>query len=302
MKKALLQLHTAVFLAGFTAILGKLILLNEGLLVWYRMLITFIIVLVILYFKKQLHRVSFFNVLKILGVGGVVGLHWLAFYGSVKYANVSVALVCFSAMGFFTAVFEPLILRRRVSMAELLLGLLTIAGIYIIFDFHPQYKVGIAFGILSALAGALFSIFNKQIIAHFTSQTVMLYEMAGGVLTLSILLPLYLHYFPASYYLPTPADWAWLIILALFCTVISFNLQLQALQKVSAFTVNLSYNMEPVYGIILAFIFYNEYKALNFYFYIGVALILLAVVLQTIRVYAQNKAQNEGQGKGLLTK
>src|SRR3954462_7720712 len=150
MKKALIQLHIAVFLAGFTAILGKLIRLNEGLLVWYRLLITVVTLVILLYFKKKLVRISLRDALKFLGVGTIVAIHWVSFYGSVKYANVSVALVCFSATGFFTALLEPLILRKRFVAIEVVLGVLAILGIYIIFDFHPQYKLGIAFGIICA--------------------------------------------------------------------------------------------------------------------------------------------------------
>ena len=129
MKKAIIQLHIAVFLAGFTAILGKLIMLNEGLLVWYRLLITVVTLGVILFFRKQLVRIPFKEVLKIFGVGVIVAIHWVTFYGSVKYANVSVALVCFSATGFFTAFFEPIILKRRIHVTEVLLGLLALAEI-----------------------------------------------------------------------------------------------------------------------------------------------------------------------------
>jgi drug/metabolite transporter (DMT)-like permease len=289
MKKALLQLHTAVFLAGFTAILGKLITLNEALLVWYRLLITVATLMVIVHFKKQWVKVSGKDALKFLGVGTIIALHWVTFYGSVKYANVSVALVCFSATGFFTALLEPLILKRRLVIAEVLLGLLAIAGIYIIFDFHPQYKLGIAFGIIAALGSALFPIFNKELVNRFNPQTITLYELGGGLLALSFLVPLYVLQFPAAYYLPLATDWLWLLLLAWLCTVLSFHLQLQALKKISAFTSNLSYNLEPVYGIIMAFIFFKENKALNVQFYIGLGLILMAVVLQMLRVYGQSK-------------
>jgi drug/metabolite transporter (DMT)-like permease len=289
MKKALVQLHIAVFLAGFTAILGKLITLNEGLLVWYRLLITVVTLLIIGYFKKQLIKITLKDVAIFLGVGAIVALHWVTFYGSVKYANVSVALVCFSATGFFTALLEPFILKKRFVLFELLLGVLAIAGIYIIFNFNPQYKVGIAFGIVSAIGSALFPIFNKQLLKRHTAQTIALYEMAGGLLVLTALVPLYLTQFTATYYLPTATDWGWLLVLAWFCTVLSFNLQLSALTKISAFTANLTYNLEPVYGIIMAFIFFNENKDLNKQFYIGVGLILLAVILQMYRVYYQSK-------------
>ena len=136
MKKALIQLHIAVFLAGFTAILGKLIMLNEGLLVWFRLFITVVSLGAVLFLKKRFQKIPPKDAIKIFGVGTIVAMHWVTFYGSIKYANVSVALVCFSATGFFTAFFEPLICRRRILIVEVLLGLLAIAGIYIIFDFH----------------------------------------------------------------------------------------------------------------------------------------------------------------------
>lgn len=289
MKKAFLQLHIAVFLAGFTAILGKLILLNEALLVWYRILITVLVLGAWMLYKKQLQKLQVKGLLKIAGVGLIIALHWVTFYGSVKYANVSVALVCFSATGFFTALVEPLLLRKKMQWIELLLGLLAIAGIYIIFDFHPQYKTGILFGILSATGSALFPVFNKQLLVKFTPTTLTFYEMAGGLLFLSFLIPFYLYFFPAAYYLPSVADWGWLLILAVLCTVVSFNLQLNALKKISAFTANLTYNLEPVYGIILAFIFLGESKSLHPGFYWGLAFILLAIFLQMFIVWQQLK-------------
>jgi len=284
MKKALIQIHIAVFLAGFTAILGKLITLNEGLLVWFRLFITVLTLGAILFFRNQLLRIPGKDVLKIFGVGTIVAIHWVAFYGSVKYANVSVALVCFSATGFFTAFFEPLILRRRLSLIEVLLGLMAIAGIYIIFDFHPQYKVGIIFGIISAMGSALFPIYNKTLLLSYSPKILTLYELGGGLIALTFLVPLYLVQFPATYFLPTSTDWLWLLVLAWLCTVLSFDLQLNALKKISAFTANLTYNLEPVYGIILAFIFFKENEKLNPAFYFGVLLILLAVVLQMFRI------------------
>lgn len=290
MKKALLQLHIAVFLAGFTAILGKLITLNEGLLVWFRLLITVVTLGAILFLRKQLLKVAFKDVMKIFGVGVIVALHWVTFYGSVKYANVSVALVCFSATGFFTAFFEPLILKRRISFIEVGLGLLAITGIYIIFDFHPQYKMGIIFGIISATGSALFPIFNKKLLVRFSPRILTLYELGGGLLALTFLVPLYLTQFPATYYIPTTTDWLWLFVLAWLCTVLSFDLQLNALKKVSAFTANLTYNLEPVYGIILAFIFFKENESLHREFYFGVLLILLAVVLQMLRIAKQQRS------------
>ena len=285
MKKAFLQLHMAVFLAGFTAILGKLISLNEGLLVWYRMLITVLVLAAWMYYKKQLHLIPKKDILKIAGVGLILALHWVTFYGSVKYANVSVALVCFSATGFFTALLEPMLLRKKMVWKELALGLLAMTGIYIIFDFHPQYKTGILFGLIAALGSAMFPIMNKQLLLRFTPRTLTLYEISGGFLLLSFILPLYLHFFPATHFVPTLADTGWLLVLAVVCTILCFDLQLQALKKISAFTANLTYNLEPVYGIIMAFIFFGESKLLHPGFYWGLALILLAICLQMISEY-----------------
>ena len=284
-------MHIAVFLAGFTAILGKLITLNEGLLVWFRLLITVSTLGIMLYYQKRIKTIPWGDMLKIFGVGVIVALHWVTFYGSVKYGNVSVALVCFSATGFFTAFFEPMILRRKLSVIEIGLGMMAIAGIYIIFDFHPQYKLGIIFGILSAMGSALFPIFNKRLLVVYEPKTLTLYELGGGLLALTVLVPLYLLKFPASYYVPTATDWLWLFVLAWLCTVLSFDLQLNALKKVSAFTANLTYNLEPVYGIILAFIFFKENENLHREFYLGVLLILLAVVLQMWRISRQYRRQ-----------
>lgn len=292
MKKAFLQLHLAIFLAGFTAIFGKLILLNEGLLVWYRIFLTVIILGGIMFFQKQLQRLSFKEMFKIAGVGLVVAIHWVAFYGSVKYATISVGLVCLSASGFFTAIIEPLILKKRIVVFELFLGLLAMAGIYIIFDFHPQYKLGILFGIVSAIGSATFPILNKQLLEKYTPRTLTLYELGGGLIFLSILLPVYLQYFKASYYLPSFSDLGWLFILAGVCTVYCFDLQLNALKKISAFTANLSYNLEPLYGIILSFVIFHEASLLNKWFYIGLSFIMLAVTLQMIREWRRRKLRN----------
>jgi len=289
MKKAFIQLHIAVLFAGFTAILGRLINLNEGMLVLYRMLLSALTLAIILFFRKELIKISFKNILMLFGIGAIIALHWVTFYGSIKYSNVSVSVTCLSAIGFFTSFLEPLITRRKLDTTEVLLGLLAIAGIYLIFNFYPEYKTGIIFGILSALLACLFSIFNKKILRNFSSQIVTLYEMAGGFIALCFILPFYFRFFPPEYFLPTLSDWMWLLVLAWICTVFAFILSLNALKKISAFTVNLSYNLEPVYSIILAFIIFNENKFLGTGFYLGFSLILLAIILQMKRVWNERK-------------
>ena len=293
MKKAFIQLHIAVFLAGFTAVLGRLIVLNEALLVWYRLLITVVVLAGILYAKKEFKKIASKNIFRMAAVGGIITFHWVTFYGSIKYGNISVALVCLSAAGFFSAFIEPLLYSKKIVIAEVMLGLLAVAGIYIIFDFHPQYKLGIVYGILAALGAAIFPMFNKQLIKEFSPRTLTFYELLGGFVILSILLPFYLMATPSDYFLPTWSDLLWLIILAVVCTVLCFDLQLKALKKISPFTSNLMYNLEPLYGIVLAFVFFGEGKTFHKEFYIGVALILLAVILQMLRLlkHAKNKSQ-----------
>ncbi|HMG67516.1 MAG TPA: EamA family transporter, partial [Chitinophagaceae bacterium] len=143
MKKAFFQLHIAILLAGFTGVLGRLITLNEGLLVWYRLLISSVTMWILFSLTKKLQRISLKDILKLSGIGFLSAMHWVCFYGSIKYANISVGLICFSAVGFFTALFEPMIYRKRINGTEVLLGLIVIAGIYIIFHFDPKYKTGI---------------------------------------------------------------------------------------------------------------------------------------------------------------
>ena len=285
MKKAFIQLHIAVLLAGLTGILGKLISLNEGLLVWYRLLLTAPSLWLLALIRGQDIRIGRRDLWRIFGIGGIAALHWVAFYGSIKYSNVSVSLLCFSAIGFFTALIEPLIMRHKVDVVELLLGLLVIAGICLIFQVNPHFKTGIVIGLVSALLGSLFPVLNKRILRRVSSENVTLYELTGGLLVLTMLMPVYLWLFPAPSLLPSPSDWGWLLILSWACTVLAFNLSMSALQKISAFTVNLSYNLEPVYGILLAFLLFREDKYLNGGFYIGFFLILLSIVLQTLRLW-----------------
>ena len=289
MKKAFFQLHLAVLLAGFTAILGKLINLNEGILVLYRMLLSAGLLGLILLYKKEFARISFLNIIKFFGVGAIVAMHWVTFYGSIKYSNVSVSVTCLSAIGFFTSFFEPAIKKRRIDVMEIALGLLAIAGIYLIFNFYPEYKVGIIFGLISAMLASIFPIYNKSLLENFSSKMVTFYEMSGGFISLCIIIPVYLNFFPAEYFIPTFSDWMWLLILAIFCTVFSFILQLNALKFISAFTANLTYNLEPVYSIILAFIIFRENKFLGKGFYFGFALILLAIILQMMREWNHRK-------------
>ena len=294
MKKAFIQLHIAVFLAGFTGILGRLISLNEGMIVWYRLLITTVTMWILFGFANKIYRIPATDILKITVVGLIAALHWITFYGSIKYANVSVALVCFSAAGFFTSIFEPLILRTKFDVAENFLGLLTLEGIYIIFHFDTRYKTGIIVGLISALLGALFPILNRQFLQRINVETMLAWQQTGGLVWISLLLPFYLLRFPVEHFLPGPEDTMWLLVLSWLCSVVAFQFSSYALKRLSAFTVNLSFSLEPVYGILLAFIVFNENKLLSKWFYIGFAIIAAAIVLHAMLLLKQEQKSLTG--------
>ena len=289
MKKAFLQLHLAVFLAGFTGILGRLITLNEGLLVWYRLMFSSATMWLLYLLMKRIQRISAIDMVRITGIGFMAAMHWVTFYGAIKYANVSVALVCFSSVGFFTALFEPLVLKRRLDKTELLLGIFVMLGIYIIFQFDSAYKTGIIVGLISAMLGSLFPIFNKILLQRVNVETLMTFELTGGFLMLSALLPFYLRYFPTPAFWPDWQNFLWLLVLSWICSVWAFRLSASALKKLSAFTVNLTYNLEPLYGIILAFVVYHENKYLSQWFYIGFALILLVLFAHILLLRKQER-------------
>lgn len=288
MKTALLQLHIAVFLWGFTGVLGKTIQLNEGLLVWYRLLFTIFFLLIIAFFKNQSFTIPVKKLLQLAGIGSIVALHWVLFYGSIKYSNVSIALTCLASSGVMTAFLEPLFCKKKLRYIEVLLGSIALLAIYLIFHFDVHFRTGIILGLLSALASVTFSILNKQVVAHTAPNTIMLYELSGGLLFLTLLMPSYLRITHSSFILPNATDAFWLVVLSVVCTVWAMQLSLQALKHISAFTQNLTLNLEPVYGIILAFIIYKENKQLSPNFYIGLVLIIATVALQSVYLVKSN--------------
>ena len=294
MKRAFLQLHIAVFLAGFTGVLGRLITLNEAVLVWYRMMIACFVLWGSLFFQKRKPAASQKLFIQASTIGFLLALHWVTFYAGIKVSNVSTALVCLSSMGFFTALLEPVMLRRPFDIIEVLLGLLAIAGISIVFHFDPHYKLGIIISLFSAFLASVFPILNRQILQKMDAETATRYQLSGGFIFITLLLPVYLHYFPVERLLPSLSDFAWLLVLGILCTVVAYDLFMKALQKISAFTVNLSYNLEPIYGIAMAFLIYREDKEVSPGFYYGFCLIVAAVVLQTLRLRKTSVSEKTG--------
>jgi drug/metabolite transporter (DMT)-like permease len=285
--KGFIQLHLSVMLAGFTGLFGRLITLNEVDIVWYRMLFTSLILLVF----TGLPRVGWRKFAELCGCGALLGVHWMLFYGSIKASNVSIGVICFSLIGFFTALFEPLIFKKRFSWTELVFSLITVVGVLCIFSLDARYRYGIAIGIVSSAVCALYAICNKKASVGVRSRTVLMYQMSGGLLAVSAVIPLYLLIFPSQQpvvVVPDGSNLWYMLCHALFCTVGMYLLQIQALKRLSAFTVNLTYNLEPCYTIILAFLIFGEGREINFSFYIGISLILLSVLLQSMRAWKKS--------------
>jgi drug/metabolite transporter (DMT)-like permease len=282
MKKSYLVLHSAVILAGFTGIFGKLISLNEGLLVWYRVFFSAIILWLVLKLFKVTTDIKWKEKFNISKIGMFITVHWVFFYASIKYSNISVGVVCYCLTSFFTAIFAPMINRNKFNLSEILLSLLTLFGIALIFHFDSSYQLGIGLGVISSAFAALYTIYNERLVRVYDSRLINYYQMVGGTVGLGILLPVYLHFFPVESIIPSLKDTGYLILLASFCTVGLYVLFAESLKRISAFTVNLSFNLEPVYAIILAFIFFNEGKELNLSFYIGLAFVMTSVILQTL--------------------
>ena len=282
MRNAFLKLHISVLLAGCTGILGKVISLNEGLLVWYRLMLTVLLITLLWTVGKKLRRVSLRDFLHLTGTGAILAFHWLFFFGSIKVSNVSIGVVCFSLVGFFTAVLEPLVYRCRISRREILLSLLSVCGVLLIFSFDMRYRLGIMLGIISSASAALFTIVNKRVSANRTTTTVLQYEMLGGFLFVSLVLPFYLYFMPVQTIIPSMMDCFYLFLFAFFCTICVYILQIQSLKIISAFTFNLTYNLEPIYSILFAMLLLNEAKELNIAFYAGLSLIIVSVVMQML--------------------
>ena len=290
MKKDYFLLHLSVFIAGFTGVLGRLITLDSAILVWWRMAAAAVIMFLYLrvggLFKTNtrgasLQRYKYGDVLQMGGVGMLLCLHWVFFYASIKASNVSIGVVCFSLVGFFTALFEPIVNKHRFSAREFLFSLLTILGIYLIFHFDSRYRLGIVLGVISSAIYALFAIANQRVGKHYEAKNMLLWEMIGGLIGLTCLIPLYNMFIPVGRIYPVGMDYAYLAFMVVICTIGLCLLQIIVLQKIPAFTVNLTYNLEPVYSIILSMFIFSEYKELNFSFCIGIALIIISVVLQT---------------------
>lgn len=277
-KQAYLELHIAVFLFGFTAILGDLINLSALVVVWWRVLLTSISLFFLIRFGKTLKGLPRSLILKYMGIGILVGLHWICFFGAIKYANASITLVCMATTSFFTAILEPLFLSKKLKWYELGLGLIIIPGMAMIANSAAvSMMMGIWIGLLSALLAAIFSILNKKLVDEADPMTITFIELSSAWIFICLLLPFYLSANKEAIFWPSWSDFGYLCVLAFLCTTLAYVLALRALKHLSAFTANLTINLEPVYGVALAILLLAEDKELNTGFYIGYVVILLAV-------------------------
>lgn len=277
---ALFKLHLAVIIFGFTAVFGKLITLDEGPLVWYRMLIASIGLLFLPRLWKGLREIKRKDAIKVSLTGGIVALHWVTFFGGIKLSNVSVALCMMATSSLFTSILEPIILKKKFSIKEVLLGLMVLPGIFIIFQISYEYILGMAVGVLSAFLAALFGSINKTFADKVRPVTVSFLELSTGFVFLSLLMPLYMYWKPdATLIITEQSDLMWLIVLGIVCTSFAFLLIVDVLKDLSAFTTALAINLEPIYGILLAIVILKENKILSINFYIGATLIVAAVLL-----------------------
>ncbi len=282
--KAHLQIHACVLLWGFTAILGKLITLPALPLVWWRMLIVVAALALLPRVWRGLRKMPPRLILAYAGIGALVALHWLTFYGSIKLSNASVGATCIALATPMTALLEPWLARRPFSWRDVLLGIAVLPGVVLVVGGVPDgMRLGIAVGAMSALFVALFSSLNKRFVEHGDPLTVTALELGAGVLLLTLIAPLMPHVFPAFagslFAFPGLHDAGYLLALSLACTLLPFALSLVALRHMSAFAAQLAVNLEPVYAIVLAILLLNEQRELTPQFYLGVAIILAAVLV-----------------------
>ena len=288
-----LKLHFIVLIYGFTAILGKLISLPATQLVWYRMLIAVITFYIFLRWNKTDLTISRKQFFKLFGIGMIVALHWITFFGAIKISNVSVALGCLATTTLFTSLLEPFFFRKRINAVEVIVGILIIIGLYLIFRFETRYTSGVIVALVSAFLAGLFTVINKKMVVHQKASVISFYEMSGGLTIISIYL-LFSGWGNAPLSLPSPIDFVYLLALGTICTAFAFAVQVDIMKHLSAYVVALTINLEPVYGIVMAYFLFGETEHMTGGFYIGTAIILASVLGYPLYHYYLRKSNTLG--------
>ena len=276
MLKDYLRLHILIIILSFTGILGKLMEANAVAVVSYRTFVAAVALFIILKIRGVSLKVNSKDFFLLVFTGMVLGLHWLCFFGSAKVSTVSISLVTFSTTSFFTSLLEPIFLKKKFNLPEILLGILAIVGVAIMFSFEIKYFEGIIIGLMGAFLAAVFSIINSKLTHRFESQVITFYEISAAFL---VCILVYFAFFRNESMVISSKDWIWLLILSLGCTVIPHAQMIKLMKKLSVFTVNLSLNMEPIYGVVLAFLIFGESERMSPQFYFGGLLVLMSVFL-----------------------
>ncbi|XOV94376.1 MAG: DMT family transporter [Bacteroidota bacterium] len=280
---AYLETHLAVFLWGFTAIIGKWISLSEVPLVLHRMWLTTLCLLFIPGVIKGLRTLSAKDFWIFVIVGFLIAFHWVFFYGAIKYSNASIALCGLATTSLFTSFLEPLFFKKKIRPVEVFLGLVVILGIFLIFNTSPtHYNLGFGLGLTAAVLAAIFSILNKKYVHRGDPKSITAVEMGSGFLILTLLLPVYIIWFPQARLLPNVDDWILLFIMSAVCTAFPMVISLRALKHISAFASSIALNLEPIYGMIMAWLIFNENEELSPYFYFGALMIIGSVLLHPL--------------------
>lgn len=286
--KSYLHFHLIVFIWGFTAVLGALISLDAVPLVWYRMLMASVFILLWIKWKKKKLRLAPRTVLVMIIAGVVIALHWLTFFGAIKVSNVSITLALLSTGAFFTSIMEPVFYKRKVIWYEIVFGLIVMVGLYVIFQVETEFKTGIILALISAFLSAVFALINGKLARREDASVISFYELLTGAGAISIYL-LVLTFFDGleggfnyEFFRVSTADWWYLFILASVCTAYAFIASVAVMRHLSPYTVMLTINLEPVYGILLAFLVFGSDEKMNPGFYYGAGIILSTVILNGI--------------------
>lgn len=276
------KLHFIVFLWGFTAILGKLITIPAVEMVFYRAILACLGMGIVIYFTAGKFKLPASDIVKLLAVGFILAVHWIAFFGSGRVSNVSVSLVGFATNSLWAAVLEPLFNRTRIKKTEVLLGMMVIIGLYVIFSFDFQYKLGLLLGIAAGFTSAFFSVFNAKFVQRIPAFTITFYEMMGAFLSIGLFFPLYQYTLAENHQLqlvPTWSDWIYIATLAIVCSVYAYTAAVELMKRISVFMLQLTLNLEPLYGIVMAVLIFKDKEKMNLNFYIGTMIIVSAVVI-----------------------
>ncbi|MFB1021735.1 MAG: EamA family transporter [Vicingaceae bacterium] len=288
--KNLLLLHLVVLIFGFTAILGKLITIPSDQLVWYRMFFATCSLAVYLVLMKKSFKMKRIGILKTIGVGFIIAAHWVFFFEAIKQSNVSIALAATATGSLFTALLEPIFFKRKLHFYELLLGSIVLLGLYFIFQFETDNSLGIWLGVLAAFLASLFTVMNGQLIKQYDSTRISFYELGGGVIAVTLYFLIFSRSSLPNFQLSS-SDWLWMLVLAIVCTAFAFVASVKVMEELTPFTVSLSINLEPIYGILLALLIFGESEKMSPGFYIGTSLILCSLFLN---VWIKRRLKKKG--------